>query len=614
MTAFDPTAEGGGAVADELAADQRAISIAEFFEKNKHMLGFDSEARALVTATKEGVDNSLTYSTPFVYRENGETKHQPIGETIDDLIKENPDAVKQKRGGDLEKLPVQNLEALSFDNSYDLDFRRISSVFRHRVNSDIFELTLEGNRTVELTDYHSVFVLREGSIVSVETNEIGNDDYVVVPNSAWGKGSLAEIDLVTELLELPSEKIEPIGLYGIDHLLEQYDAEIRAQIEEGYRFNDFRKCDRLPLHIVQELDLDVEEYQGCEIGYRFGKNRIPAILSVTPELGEFLGVYMAEGTYTGTRSNHDKVYLSLGAHESALIDHVQELVNQVFDLSTTVVDAHETATNVTISSKILGLVLSEVFDVGETAVKKQIPRFVFDFPDSVRERFILGYGAGDGYPTTDLIQALQANDDIADLDPNRITFSTASPALASGLSYLCSSIGYDTTRETKDEEIRNVKGKQAKFGESYLLHLHTDQSNISKRRLPADELLKSVEDSKLAYNLDGRQTRVDIEHALALADGGRVEFAKDGRAIASGDLTAIPVKNIEQVAYTKEWVYDVSVPGDENFMAGTSPIACHNSLDAAEEAGYLPDIYVEIREIDDHYRLIIEDNGPGITA
>jgi len=46
-------------VAAELAEGQRAISIAEFFEKNKHMLGFDSEARGLVTAVKEAVDNAL---------------------------------------------------------------------------------------------------------------------------------------------------------------------------------------------------------------------------------------------------------------------------------------------------------------------------------------------------------------------------------------------------------------------------------------------------------------------------------------------------------------------------------------------------------------------------
>jgi len=46
-------------IAEELAAGQRSISIAEFFERNKHMLGFDSDARAIVTAVKEGVDNGL---------------------------------------------------------------------------------------------------------------------------------------------------------------------------------------------------------------------------------------------------------------------------------------------------------------------------------------------------------------------------------------------------------------------------------------------------------------------------------------------------------------------------------------------------------------------------
>ncbi|MDQ2054155.1 DNA topoisomerase VI subunit B [Halobellus sp. H-GB7] len=61
MTSFQSTLgeEEGGGIAEELAEGQRAISIAEFFEKNKHMLGFDSGARGLVTAVKEAVDNAL---------------------------------------------------------------------------------------------------------------------------------------------------------------------------------------------------------------------------------------------------------------------------------------------------------------------------------------------------------------------------------------------------------------------------------------------------------------------------------------------------------------------------------------------------------------------------
>jgi len=45
--------------AEELATKQRDISIAEFFEKNRHLLGFDNPRRALLTAIKEGVDNAL---------------------------------------------------------------------------------------------------------------------------------------------------------------------------------------------------------------------------------------------------------------------------------------------------------------------------------------------------------------------------------------------------------------------------------------------------------------------------------------------------------------------------------------------------------------------------
>jgi len=45
--------------AHELAKKQKEISVAEFFERNKHILGFGNPTRALITSVKEGVDNSL---------------------------------------------------------------------------------------------------------------------------------------------------------------------------------------------------------------------------------------------------------------------------------------------------------------------------------------------------------------------------------------------------------------------------------------------------------------------------------------------------------------------------------------------------------------------------
>ena len=47
------------ATAESMAAKQRDISISEFFAKNRHLLGFDNPRKALLTAIKEAVDNSL---------------------------------------------------------------------------------------------------------------------------------------------------------------------------------------------------------------------------------------------------------------------------------------------------------------------------------------------------------------------------------------------------------------------------------------------------------------------------------------------------------------------------------------------------------------------------
>ncbi|MFT7668105.1 MAG: DNA topoisomerase-6 subunit B [Planctomycetota bacterium] len=50
---------GRRASAQEMAAKQRDISVSEFFTKNRHLLGFDSPLKALLTTVKEAVDNSL---------------------------------------------------------------------------------------------------------------------------------------------------------------------------------------------------------------------------------------------------------------------------------------------------------------------------------------------------------------------------------------------------------------------------------------------------------------------------------------------------------------------------------------------------------------------------
>jgi DNA topoisomerase-6 subunit B len=43
----------------EMAARQREISVSEFFLKNRHLLGYDSPSKAIVTTVREAVDNAI---------------------------------------------------------------------------------------------------------------------------------------------------------------------------------------------------------------------------------------------------------------------------------------------------------------------------------------------------------------------------------------------------------------------------------------------------------------------------------------------------------------------------------------------------------------------------
>ncbi|MEO6597282.1 MAG: DNA topoisomerase VI subunit B [Planctomycetota bacterium] len=57
--AREPKPRAAPVTAESMAKRQREISVSEFFTKNRHLLGFDSPRKALLTAVKEAVDNSL---------------------------------------------------------------------------------------------------------------------------------------------------------------------------------------------------------------------------------------------------------------------------------------------------------------------------------------------------------------------------------------------------------------------------------------------------------------------------------------------------------------------------------------------------------------------------
>jgi len=75
-------------VAEDIAKTIKQTSVAEFFERNRHLLGFDSKIKALITCVKETVDNSLDACEEMVYTHRQKRKDYALPEIIVE-IKDN---------------------------------------------------------------------------------------------------------------------------------------------------------------------------------------------------------------------------------------------------------------------------------------------------------------------------------------------------------------------------------------------------------------------------------------------------------------------------------------------------------------------------------------------
>ncbi|MCU0726460.1 MAG: DNA topoisomerase VI subunit B, partial [Planctomycetes bacterium] len=75
----------GFRTAEEMGAQQREISVAEFFTKNRHLLGFDNPSKALLTTVKEAVDNSLDAAEEAGILPDIRVVIEPIGAKVERL-------------------------------------------------------------------------------------------------------------------------------------------------------------------------------------------------------------------------------------------------------------------------------------------------------------------------------------------------------------------------------------------------------------------------------------------------------------------------------------------------------------------------------------------------
>lgn len=546
--------------------------LANFVEKLAQKCGrYISYASPLLDGALP--DGSLDYNEPFVYKEKGIIKISKIGKFIDKFYKENISNIPVK---------VSYIEVPCFDKeTLKVEWKKLDYVYRHKNKEDLYKLDLEFGRSVTLTGAHSLFTLTKEGIKAKKMSEVTEKDCVVIPLRIPENNVIKDINLAKELAESSYFKKISIGNVS-DYIFEDKKLEIKEYLEKNYKqsyqaYYELRRKKILPVklwNIIPE-----EKLKECKI-LTTSPVKIPAYLKVSKELMRLLGYYIAEGWTTNIR-NWKKIQFCLNKKEKDLIEDIKTCFKKCFDTEIYVEPEDKNAVKLTLNSLLVWLVFNNVLKVSHYAKTKEVPEIVFNVNKELQQEFLKSWQAGD-------------------------FGSTASKKLAEEISYL-SLFNNKVVPFYERARIGNIEGRDIQTHE-YYTNFFRRQESCFPSMIPLEMFNPLNKTSHRFQNIKISRERLkkmlnekrysrfkDLGNAPAkfLKEWENRGFLKGKELTGKGkelmedidivnklinsDLGFAKINRIEKVKSSSEYVYDVSVPGLENFIGGTGGVMCHNS-------------------------------------
>ena len=310
----------------------------------------------------------------------------------------------------------------------------------------------------------------------------------------------------------------------------QHKASGRNLVRDQVRLSDLNSADLEWFSDRDDLQLTPEHY---------ARNGIRRFLAVDEDLMGLLGFYLAEGSC----SDRGGIRLAIGKSNQRLVKEMTDKFSRLFGLPAIGYSTDKNCGDLKLVNRVAALVWQHVFGFSNVdSLTKRIPDLLFNVSESLRLAFLRGYLLGDGT-----------------VAKRTISFSTSSYDIASGLVYLLSSLGIvpSTSEIQPDGVVRQINGEPCETK-----HVHWIVTVGARADL---RLLQRV------WEDHPRASRI---HELLKSTRATINRRFD---LIGGDLMTLPIKSIDEVPSSSGYVYDFSVEGDENFVAGMGGICVHNT-------------------------------------
>jgi excinuclease ABC subunit B len=577
--------------------------------------------QVLLGATATG--KSLGYKDPVYIAEKHGGKNfvrvVPIGELIDLLI-DSPGTVTRVENGativDLDNDPVQYFTLAIDPHTCNVAMKLVHSFIRHIAPPIMYRLLTRCGRSITLTGDHNLWVLRDGEMQLIKTSEARPMDCIPFPEYLPEKSDQQSIDTLHLLsgqrlfVESPGSILSFIDSNGRKAFVDP--------LKESGLLSPESKISNIRLH-RRGRGIEVDSYLNLlertnnlgghwdedetTVGGKQFHNRLPARLSLTKEFLRFLGYYLAEG-------NHQPRYIILANHDECVRI---EIINSLKQLG--IPYTVRSSSDFQISSTALSRLCEKL--CGADARSKHLPEFWPQLSNNSLGHMLGAYFNGDG-------TVGKASD---------VTTITASVQLASDLAYallrfgIWARIQYKWKRATNTNHAGDwyynvtISGQTnlRRFDQAIGFTLQPKKNSLNSQlgRLESsnvdiipgcgENLRWLRQELKLSAKAAGEKCGLSRSAVQYIETGQRMpqrlnmiklltllreEAQKAGeqsrkwwsvweflRALCQVHWT--PIASVDTVEYEHPYVYDLSVPGVETFLAGRGGLFVHNTYTMA---------------------------------
>ncbi|MBU1204133.1 MAG: AAA family ATPase [Nanoarchaeota archaeon] len=468
-------------------------------------------------------------------------------------------------------LEGKQVQAVCFDEGGKVILKEIKELIKHKPRSKIFEVTTRSGRKIKVTEDHSLFTIGEKGITDVKTSELKeNKSFIAVPNKIpLNPNPVTEIDL-TECLknedygicvrnvqnDLKSAK-KKLGIKRMAFILgvrEKYAYDIISK-NVGVRFSKFSK-------LMEEAGI---KYNKDFLQIHTKSGTFPHLINFSEDFWTFLGLWVAEGSYM-----KNGVRLSIHRKEEKIFS---ELCKKLFGHITVYRKPNSQGSDIIISSLILKKVMEDVLGFNSGATKKVIPQIVYNLNRECLAAFLRGYFSGDGSINTKTPAPM-------------IEVSTESPNLADDIMFLLLQFGIVAKvylRKNRSQkricfaDYDNLeKFKEIGFLDSnknQIIYSYTSTQKFSRRdQLPITGVVKQIIESIPRLRNCWKNSKSIGKNVLQQVPDPLLQ------SLIGGDIYWDKIISIKEMNLGEtDYVYDISVPGAENFISGFGGIYAHNS-------------------------------------